>query len=71
MQLTEHPPACPAGHDYIPGGTVVGWQPCMCQGGTGHRTYWCAEHDVEVMVPVYISTGRTASEQGIRTIHDG
>lgn len=50
--LTEHPPPCPAGHDFIPGRTIVGWQPCMCQGGAGHRTYWCAVHDVEVMVPI-------------------
>ena len=52
MQLVEHPPPCPRGHPYRADHVIVGWEPCLCTPGhTGHRSYWCVDHDVVQLVP--------------------
>lgn len=57
MPLTEHPPLCPEGHPYQPDRVIVGWEPCLCTPGhTGHRTYWCREDGVVLLVPACLRT---------------
>lgn len=65
--LVEHPPPCPAGHEYVPGRVQISWRPCQCvPGRTGHRTYWCELHEAMQVVPPCSRTGvSTADELGI------
>jgi hypothetical protein len=46
-EVAEVPPAaCSNGHPYRPGGVLVGYLPCICGPGRGHRTYRCRTCDV-------------------------
>ncbi|MGX7679060.1 hypothetical protein ACSMXN_09180 [Jatrophihabitans sp. DSM 45814] len=37
------PLECANGHRYRGGRVLVGWHPCECAGGNGHRTHECRE----------------------------
>lgn len=54
------PSRCPDGHRLGPHAVIVGYLPCICAGGSGHRTFACracgatiyqTEHDRNELPP--------------------
>jgi hypothetical protein len=64
MPTIERPPlTCPNGHPLGPNRVLVGWLPCSCQGGLGHRTYQCRACAGWVYRPEHVPGGGEQSRQ--------
>jgi hypothetical protein len=59
--IEQHPANCPNGHLLGAGTMIVGWLPCVCAGGSGHRCWTCVacgatsfapDHDIEAEIAV-------------------
>jgi hypothetical protein len=59
------PTHCPNGHRLGPNRVLVGWHPCGCAGGSGHRTYSCRECHVVIYQPPHTQGGRRAGDLGL------
>ncbi len=54
------PDYCPVGHRLGPRQVTVGWLPCSCAGGRGHRTWQCETCEAVLYDPSHNPTGTTA-----------
>jgi len=54
VQLSETSPMhCPKGHT-LAGNVVVGWLPCSCAGGRGHRSWQCQRCQATTYEPPHV-----------------
>lgn len=61
MVIEVPPEHCPNGHPLGPRQCLVGWLPCTCGGGNGHRTYTCRTCAAVIYEPPHGDHGQSAS----------